>query len=115
MSVSSGLAFASVAPVDLSVDVGGLRLRNPVMPASGTFAEQWWAWLRSALTGDLGQSLTLRQPVTEVIAERAGWSLLLCGLAFLISLTLGTTLGVLAARRPGSAEDHPRRLGRHRR
>ena len=25
--------------VDLSVDVGGLRLANPVMPASGTFAE----------------------------------------------------------------------------
>lgn len=25
--------------VDLSVDVGGLRLRNPIMPASGTFAE----------------------------------------------------------------------------
>ncbi|MDT1062603.1 dihydroorotate dehydrogenase [Paracoccus sp. CPCC 101403] len=25
--------------VDLSVDIGGLRLRNPVMPASGTFAE----------------------------------------------------------------------------
>ncbi|SFT14023.1 peptide/nickel transport system permease protein [Streptomyces harbinensis] len=75
------------------------------LAASGTFAEQWWAWLRSALTGDLGQSLTLRQPVTEVIAERAGWSLLLCGLAFLISLTLGTTLGVLAARRPGSVLD----------
>jgi dihydroorotate dehydrogenase (NAD+) catalytic subunit len=26
-------------PIDLSVDVGGLKLRNPVMPASGTFAE----------------------------------------------------------------------------
>ena len=26
-------------PVDLSVRVGGLTLRNPVMPASGTFAE----------------------------------------------------------------------------
>ncbi|MDX3905982.1 MAG: dihydroorotate dehydrogenase [Pigmentiphaga sp.] len=25
--------------IDLSVDVGGLRLRNPVMPASGTFAD----------------------------------------------------------------------------
>ena len=25
--------------IDLSVDVGGLKLRNPVMPASGTFAE----------------------------------------------------------------------------
>ncbi len=29
----------SVADVDLSVRVGGLTLRNPVMPASGTFAE----------------------------------------------------------------------------
>src|ERR1700689_4821652 len=26
-------------PIDLSVNVGGLKLRNPVMPASGTFAE----------------------------------------------------------------------------
>jgi dihydroorotate dehydrogenase (NAD+) catalytic subunit len=25
--------------IDLSVDVGGITLRNPVMPASGTFAE----------------------------------------------------------------------------
>lgn len=75
------------------------------LAASGGFAEQWWAWLRSALTGDLGQSLTLRQPVTQVIAERAGWSLLLCGTAFVISLTLGTALGVLAARRPGSVLD----------
>ena len=25
--------------IDLSVDVGGIKLRNPVMPASGTFAE----------------------------------------------------------------------------
>ena len=29
----------SLAPVDLSVNVGNLRLRNPIMPASGTFAE----------------------------------------------------------------------------
>jgi dihydroorotate dehydrogenase (NAD+) catalytic subunit len=26
-------------PIDLSVNIGGLALRNPVMPASGTFAE----------------------------------------------------------------------------
>jgi len=29
----------TTADIDLSVRVGGLRLRNPVMPASGTFAE----------------------------------------------------------------------------
>lgn len=26
--------------VDLSVDIGGLRLKNPIMPASGTFSEE---------------------------------------------------------------------------
>ncbi|GGG40028.1 dihydroorotate dehydrogenase [Chelatococcus composti] len=32
-------ASSSAAPVSLGVEVGGLRLQNPVMPASGTFAE----------------------------------------------------------------------------
>lgn len=32
-------AASSAAPVSLGVEVGGLRLQNPVMPASGTFAE----------------------------------------------------------------------------
>ena len=38
--------------IDLSVDVGGLKLRNPVMPASGCFssANKWsvMAWRRSS-------------------------------------------------------------------
>jgi dihydroorotate dehydrogenase (NAD+) catalytic subunit len=33
------VATAARTSVDLSVQIGGLRLRNPVMPASGTFAE----------------------------------------------------------------------------
>ena len=32
-------ASSSAAPFSLGVEVGGLRLQNPVMPASGTFAE----------------------------------------------------------------------------
>ncbi|WP_077063005.1 ABC transporter permease [Streptomyces sp. MP131-18] len=75
------------------------------LEAGGTFVEQWWAWLRSAVTGDLGQSLALRQPVDQVIAERLGWSALLCAVAFVIAVLLGTTLGVFAARRPGSTFD----------
>ncbi|MDT0308717.1 ABC transporter permease [Streptomyces sp. DSM 44917] len=75
------------------------------LAAEGTFVEQWWAWLRSALAGDLGQSSALHQPVAEVVAERLGWSALLCGLAFVLAVPAGAALGVLAARRPGGAFD----------
>ncbi|GHA20654.1 ABC transporter permease [Streptomyces tauricus] len=65
------------------------------------FAERWWDWLTSALTGDLGQSSVMRQPVAEVIGERLLWSTLLCTVAFAAAVLGGTLLGVLAARRQG--------------
>lgn len=69
------------------------------------FTVQWWEWLTSAVTGDLGQSSVLRQPVAEAIGERIVWSTLLCAAAFAVAVLLGTLLGVLAARRPGSPLD----------
>lgn len=62
----------------------------------------WWDWLTSAVTGDLGESSVLRQPVAQVIGERLVWSTLLCAVAFALAVSAGTVLGVLAARRPGS-------------
>jgi peptide/nickel transport system permease protein len=69
------------------------------------FAARWWHWLTSALTGDLGHSSALRQPVAQVIGERLVWSSLLCAVAFAAAVLTGTLLGVLAARRPGSLLD----------
>ncbi|AIS01495.1 transport permease [Streptomyces glaucescens] len=66
---------------------------------------RWWDWLTAALGGDLGHSSVLRQPVTQVIGERLVWSALLCAVAFAVAVLLGTVLGVLAARRPGSLPD----------
>ncbi|MFE1209405.1 ABC transporter permease [Streptomyces albidoflavus] len=68
-------------------------------------AVRWWEWITGALTGDLGQSTVMRQPVADVIAERIGWSVLLAALAFVVAVLAGTTLGVLAARRRGSLVD----------
>ncbi|WP_327668404.1 MULTISPECIES: ABC transporter permease [unclassified Streptomyces] len=62
---------------------------------------RWWDWLTSAVTGDLGDSAVMRQPVAQVIGERLGWSVLLAATAFLVAVVLGTLLGVLAARRQG--------------
>ncbi|WP_327351659.1 ABC transporter permease [Streptomyces sp. NBC_01304] len=64
-------------------------------------ATRWWQWLTHALSGDLGDSSVLRQPVSEVIGERLGWSVLLAAVAFTVAILLGTALGVLAARRQG--------------
>jgi peptide/nickel transport system permease protein len=80
------------------------RLREN-LGADEPFAARWWHWLTSALGGDLGHSTVMRQPVTQVIGERLVWSALLCAVAFAVAVLAGTVLGVLAARRPGSAVD----------
>lgn len=71
----------------------------------GPFPARWWEWLTSALGGDLGDSTALRQPVSQVIGERLGWSVLLCAAGFALALVAGTVLGVAAARRRGGLLD----------
>ncbi|MBA0052306.1 ABC transporter permease [Streptomyces sp. AJS327] len=71
----------------------------------GPFWERWWNWVTGALTGDLGDSTALRQPVTGVIGERLGWSVLLCAVGFALAVLGGTVLGALAARLRGGLLD----------
>ncbi|WP_190189161.1 ABC transporter permease [Streptomyces minutiscleroticus] len=80
------------------------RLRDN-LGADEPFTARWWEWLASASTGDLGRSAVMRQPVAQVIGERVVWSTLLCAVALVAAVVLGTVLGVLAARRPGSPLD----------
>ncbi|MFC4958230.1 ABC transporter permease [Streptomyces mauvecolor] len=90
----AGTAGLTASQADLDQLRANLGVDQP-------FVERWWDWLTSALTGDLGDSSVLRQPVGDVIAERIGWSALLATAAFAIAILLGTALGVLAARRRG--------------
>ncbi|MER5267594.1 ABC transporter permease [Actinosynnema sp. NPDC002837] len=62
---------------------------------------QYLAWLRHAVAGDFGDSLSMRQPVSQVIGERLGWSVLLVAVAFVLALLLGLVLGTAAAWRQG--------------
>jgi peptide/nickel transport system permease protein len=54
------------------------------------------------LHGDLGISLTEQRPVTTVLAERLGPTLLLGSLTLLIDFTVGLALGVWSALHPDS-------------
>jgi peptide/nickel transport system permease protein len=96
-------AYAGAAGLTASQDNLDQIRRN--LGVDQPLVTRWWDWLTAALTGDLGDSSTLRAPVSQVIGERIGWSVLLCALAFAVAIVLGTLLGVLAARRRGSALD----------
>jgi len=66
---------------------------------------QFGVYLRSLLAGDLGQSIAGNRPVTDIISERIGPTLLLALTSAVAALLVGTSLGVYSARRPGSKFD----------
>ncbi|MBX7466300.1 ABC transporter permease [Streptomyces sp. NPDC048491] len=94
----AGTAGLTASQADLDQLRANLGVDQPLV-------HRWWDWVTSALTGDLGDSGVLRQPVADVIAERVGWSALLAATAFVLAILLGTALGVLAARRRGGLLD----------
>jgi peptide/nickel transport system permease protein len=62
--------------------------------------------LHSVFTGDLGRSIKyFPLPVTELLVRALVWTVGLMGTATLISFTLGTVLGIMAAWRRGSTFD----------
>ena len=70
-------------------------------PATERFAE----WVGNALRGDFGDSLTRKKPVVELIRFRLRNSLLLGGLASLVTIPLATLLGIAAGLRRDRAAD----------
>ena len=62
-------------------------------------------YLYNTFTGNLGVSTANQVPVTEVIGNTLPWSIVLVGVGFLLSFTIGTFLGVIAAWRRGGFVD----------
>ena len=73
--------------------------------------DQFWIYFRGLLHGDLGFSLTYREPVSTVIAQRLVNTLVLVGAATVLVTGLGIFLGVMSASRRGSALDSSTVIG----
>lgn len=67
--------------------------------------QQFIAYVVRVARGDLGSSFVYGRSVMDVIGERVPATLLLTGSALLIAVAVALPLGILAARRPGSASD----------
>ncbi len=61
--------------------------------------QQYGAWLWNAFHGDLSTSLLTGLPVMDEIARRLPSTLLIAGLALVISVLIGVPIGILAATR----------------
>ena len=67
--------------------------------------ERFVTWVNHAVHGDLGQSITYKRPVIDVIRERMVYSFVLMLLAWVLSGILGFLIGVAAGMRPGGIFD----------
>ncbi|MEM4824830.1 MAG: ABC transporter permease, partial [Desulfurococcaceae archaeon] len=66
---------------------------------------QYFYWLSNILRGNFGISIMTRQPVSYLILTRLPYTLSLMSMSLLISYTLGTMMGLLAALKRGSLVD----------
>ncbi len=62
-----------------------------------SIAVQYARWIKNALRGDFGISFKYKQPVTEVIAQRIGNTLILGGIGFVLTFAGALLLGILCA------------------
>jgi ABC-type dipeptide/oligopeptide/nickel transport system permease component len=67
---------------------------------------QYAAFIRGAVTGDLGRSLRTGQSVAAAIAERMPATIELAFAAMLFAVLIAVPLGIVAAVRRGTAVDH---------
>jgi len=72
----------------------------------GPLIDQYLLYLRSIVTFDFGPSIMgFPVPVTQVIVTSLRWTLILAGIASVMSFCMGTFLGVLASWRRGGRID----------
>ena len=83
---------------DVSRINASLGLDKPVLV-------QFFYFVRRIATGDLGDSITLKTPVVQLIAQRLPVTLMLIGMAAVIALLLAVPLAFVAALRREKAAD----------
>jgi len=67
---------------------------------------QYVYWVKGVLTGDLGESMRLKKPVSELVVEKLPVTLQLACMALLIALAIGIPAGIVSAVKRGTAWDY---------
>ncbi len=66
---------------------------------------QYAYWIKGVMTGDLGESMRIKQPVAKLIKEKLPVTVQLATMAMLFALLIGIPAGILSAVKKNSAWD----------
>ena len=67
---------------------------------------QYFAWVKGVLSGDLGESMRLKEPVLRLISQKFPVTLQLALMAIVVSLVVGISAGVVSAVRRNTPVDY---------
>jgi peptide/nickel transport system permease protein len=67
---------------------------------------QYYYWISGVFAGDLGESMRIKEPVTDLILEKLPVTAELAGLAIVIALAIGISMGVLSAVKKDTVWDY---------
>ena len=67
---------------------------------------QYFYWISGVLTGNLGESMRLKQSVAELVAEKLPVTLQLASMAMLIAILIGVPAGIISAVKKDSFWDY---------
>ena len=105
--LAPGDAIDYILPADVAASISPEQ-RTEILNRFGLddpLPQQFGAYLAGIARGDLLVSVRFGRPVTSLLAERVGWTLLLVGGALALSTVLGAALGFRSAWRRGSGSD----------
>jgi peptide/nickel transport system permease protein len=69
--------------------------------------EQYFIWVKNIVTkGDFGRSMQWSQPVSELIGERIGWTMIISFLILIVSYLVAIPVGIYAATHKYSIGDY---------
>lgn len=97
-------------PVEMFIDPNTteeqIELRKEQLGLDDPLWIQYFRWVGNLLQGDLGFSYSTYEPVTSILLERLGPTLLLMGIALVISILIAIPLGIISATKQYSFLDY---------
>ncbi|MCC8946101.1 ABC transporter permease [Bradyrhizobium sp. Arg62] len=67
---------------------------------------QYAYWVKGVLTGDLGESLRNKMPVSSLIAQKLPVTMQIAGMAIVVAFLIGIPAGIISAVKIGTAWDY---------
>lgn len=95
--IARSIAGLNASPEQIQQNLVELGLDRPLLV-------QYWDWLTSALTGDLGRSFYTSESVTSALSSRVPVTLTLVLITLVLAAAIAVVLGITAAVRGGWAD-----------